>query len=451
MPQSLHTIDRFIYGQLHDLNEDPKTSVWRKLEDQLDKQEEPEHKITFFYARRIAIVFVLVLLSFMLYESSHHSMQNHKGLADKVYHTKYDTIGELANKESNEQYSQQTDDKLVTVPSLSYLDEKNFSAADETSFKLTRHLPDNKKINTDDEGTLLTQAANTGVKKILPIPPIYGINRKHPFFFLIPISSGSQPIVSSNKKKSETAGTKNVWLLSPWVAREWTNYRLKEDVPDGTTLPAVAYVQQVQSKELREPSFAGGLHIERKLGKSFRLQSGISFAQSAVAIIPQKIAAERNSDGTIGYRYNTSSGYAFMKPSFAANPVIGDSLSAAKAQHNLSYIQMPLILKWQKKVKKFTLSTGAGSSLNILTKATLETEMNDATNREMVTANRLKGIKNMYADFIVNAGINYELNDQLGITVSPYYRTALTSINQNNVVKTYPYSAGLAIAWAYKF
>jgi hypothetical protein len=207
----------------------------------------------------------------------------------------------------------------------------------------------------------------------------------------------------------------------------------------------------VQSKERREPSFAGGLRIERKLNKNFWLQSGISFAQSAIAIIPQKIAAERSSDGSIAYRYNTSSGYAFVKPSFAANPVIGDSLSATEAQHNLSYIQVPLTLQWKKKGKKWSLSTGAGVGLNILTKATLETEIKDATNREIVTANRLKGMNKMYADFIVNAGINYDLNSRLGVTVSPYYRTALTSINQNNVVKTYPYSAGLAVACAYKF
>lgn len=451
MPQSLHNIDRFIYGELNDLNEDPKTSVWRKLEDQLDQQEEPERKIRFFYTKRVAIVAFLVLLSFMLYESSHHSIQKQEGIADKVDDTKSDAAGELTHEASNEQESNSSNDNLVAAPSSSYSDGKEFSLADETAFRSSSDLLDNKKTATGNEATLPSQARNSDGKNVLQIQPFYGINREQPFFLLTPIISGYKPILSLNEKKPKQSSTKSEWLLSPWVAREWTNYRLEEDVPDGTTLPPAAYVLQVQSKERREPSFAGGISIERKLNKCFWLQSGISFAQSAIAIVPQKIAAERNSDGTIGYRYNTSSGYAFIKPSFAANPVIGDSLSATEAQHNLSYIQVPLTLQWKKKGKKLSLSTGAGVGLNILTKATLETEMKDVTNREIVTANRLKGMNKMYADFIVNAGVNYELNNKLGITVTPYYRTALTSINQNNVVKTYPYSAGLAIACAYKF
>jgi hypothetical protein len=216
MPQPLHNIDRFIYDELHDLNEDPKTSVWRKLEDQLDQQEEPERKIRFFYTKRVAIVAFLVLWSLTLYELSHHSAKNQQGLSVKIYDTKSDDTDELTNEASNEQQSNLSGDNLVSRPSLSYLDGKNFSVADETAFSSSNGVLDNKTTDTGNASTLSSQTSNTDGRNALLIQPIYPHQISvvaNPYFFLMKksLSSPAQKANGYSRPGWPGNGQTTVW------------------------------------------------------------------------------------------------------------------------------------------------------------------------------------------------------------------------------------------------
>lgn len=458
MSEPLRNIDRFVFDELHDLNEEPKTAVWRKLEARLDEQEEAHHPLPPSYAKRVAALVLFLLLWIVIDESANRFHNDGKSVAMLN-----------AGKTDGE--------KNVTVASTAGLEG--------TTKAVTTNFTESRRLNKGVKGVAPTQwQLNTG-QKLFVANADNGINDgREQFVFRHRLQSRSQdekvpgffahltvvnlPLQQNTERTRTVAPSermanalllnygykktirKAAWVIILWQATEWTNYHLEEDVPDGAAVPAAAYVNQVQSKEQHEPSLAVGIKLERQLTNDVWLQSGLSYARSAIAIVPQTVIAESNKDGSIGYRYNTSSGYAYIKPSFT-NPAVGDSLLATEAQHNLSYVQVPVTLQWKKDIKKFSFSTGAGIGVNILTKATLETEVKDASNKEIVLVNRLTGMKKMYADLLLNAGMAYTLNKNIRITAGPYLRTAVASINNNNVVKTYPYSFGLAVGCSYKF
>ena len=203
--------------------------------------------------------------------------------------------------------------------------------------------------------------------------------------------------------------------------------------------------QVIQKRETHLLSYAAGVLISYNVNKRISLQSGITWSSSNINIDPNKIYAVKDNSGDIKYRYNTSSGYGYILPSFSSSPAIGDSLYTRTSVHTLQFISIPLVARYRFIHKKFSLDPCIGIAFNFLTKASLTTEVNDDTNSENEVITKLNGLKKINYSFLFTSELQYQASKKWYFIAAPYFKYALAPINNGSVVKTYPYNIGLGI------
>ena len=258
-------------------------------------------------------------------------------------------------------------------------------------------------------------------------------------------------IVNTNiQQKKPGSDFKTYWELTALATRELARYNLENDISDNNSNQQDEKTQ-IEQRENHEPSFSVGLLASYEFKKYWALQTGLIYSNTAIVIDPQKIYATAENNGNVAYKYNLSSGYAFVKPNFGLPPSVGDSISTSQAQHNLKYFSIPIILKYKLTNKRLSIAPGIGLSANFLTSATIQTEVEDALNKEAVTISKLDGTKLFYAGVIANADIQYKISSKFSLNMIPSFRYAITPVTKNNIVKTYPYSFGLGAGITFRF
>jgi hypothetical protein len=132
-------------------------------------------------------------------------------------------------------------------------------------------------------------------------------------------------------------------------------------------------------------------------------------------------------------------------------PAVGDSITTSDAKHLLKHISVPLSLKYKIGKNKLTVSPSAGIEANFITSAKVEVGIDLASNREIVTVNKLKGIRSFYWSAVTGVEASYRVNKKMSVNVQPVFRYALSPITKNNVVETFPYSFGIRAGVTIKF
>ena len=251
--------------------------------------------------------------------------------------------------------------------------------------------------------------------------------------------------ISTTKKSNEKKRKffRPFWMISGFVSYDQAGYQLDSDEPFAIT--------RVKYQEAHEPSFSLGFLLTRQLTNRWGLQSGVIYSNTVIGLRPQKTYAFRDPTGDVAYKYITSSGFAFIKPGFGPQPLIGDSLTTAEAKHTIENITIPLAIKYTVLDKKISITTGAGIEANVITKANLEIEIEDSVNSEIVYVRKLNGAKSFYWSFVADAELKYNINKKLSLTLRPIYRHAISPITKNNVVETFPLSFGLGAGITIKF
>jgi hypothetical protein len=278
-------------------------------------------------------------------------------------------------------------------------------------------------------------------EKIYAVPTTEKISRRLPVLLSV-ANSPLTATATNDKSPAKVSSFKPYWFLSGYLSYDRANYRLDNDLPAAPT---------IKQREEQEPSFSAGLLITRQVKKQWGLQTGFIYSNTAIAISPQKMYALQESAGSVAYKYVTSSGYAYVKPGFGSPPSVGDSLTTAKGKHTLQHISVPLIIKYTVTKNKISFTPGAGIAANFLTSAKVETEIEDPFNREIVSINKLKGIKSFYWSVVADAEVQYKINSKLSVSIRPSLRYAISPITKNSDVETFPYSVGLGIGIKCRF
>jgi hypothetical protein len=259
------------------------------------------------------------------------------------------------------------------------------------------------------------------------------------------------PAIYPQKSLSETSdkkqkNSKYKFTLLTFAGPDYTDYRLINDRHNNYDNKT-----GIETRERSDLSFSFGILLGYAVSKRITVQSGITYAASNISINPTEIYAEKNNAGLIKYRYNTSYGYGYLQPSFSSSPAVGDSLFADGANHTLHYITVPVIVKYKIGKKKLTFNPGMGVGLNILTKATLTTDLVDNLNRETESISKLEGVKKLSTSLIFTPEFQYQLSKKVNLSLSPTFKYSLGPINKGNVVKTDPYTIGVGLGVVYKF
>jgi hypothetical protein len=168
---------------------------------------------------------------------------------------------------------------------------------------------------------------------------------------------------------------------------------------------------------------------------------------------PKKIFAKMDADGKVKYRFDCSSGYTYisLKSGTAATPVVGDSVVAAASTNTLKYIGVPLALTYTVNLGKFNIVPTFGTVANFLAKQQIETEITQPGSSEKQTINSIQGLKSSYFNLFSGISFEYNLNKRVAFSVIPSGNFALTAINKNAAVKSYPNSFALTGGIKIKF
>lgn len=243
---------------------------------------------------------------------------------------------------------------------------------------------------------------------------------------------------------------KPYWAITGFASHEWGQYHLNNELSDNTS-GIQNQQEEISNRENHESSLSIGLFALHQLTQHFGYKTGLLFSSASISIDPQEMYATTEPDGTIGYKYITSSGYAYINPKFGIPPSLGDSLQSANAQHKLQSLVIPLQLVYRINYRKFSIMPSAGISINVITKASVHTMVKDAFNKENVVIQSLYGMRKVYLGFMADVNFQYNYSKRWSLNVLPILRYALSPITKNNVVKTYPYSVGISAGITYHF
>lgn len=493
MDKNLQNTDDIFKKAYQQYEEKPSADAWEKLNALLDKENKPQYKKRVIGWKLIAAM--LLLLSggiVFIYEFRKSKSEN--DLVKKETHSdsaaakinKPSDDDAIKNNNSGKKVIPQSDNTIVdrsVTPNKKTVDitqkDNNILTDEEKILPGTKQ----KKYNKIGKQKINSQPKNfaTGKNKIkepaindfaeeTPIPQT-NADRK---LMILPVERMAFPkmdmanitvptiktnalwdslltasVVAINKKKS-AKNFKPYWTFTPFASNDWAQYQLDNDVPETTGINHNEK-EEIYKREKHESGFSAGVFGSLQITKRFGIKTGLIFSKILIGIAPQEIYAAKEPNGTVAYKYVTSSGYGYIKPGFGLSPAVGDSIRTMEAEHNLQFITIPLQVTYKFTKKNFSVIPAVGIGINLITHAKIHTEVTDALNREMVTITGLNGMQNFYLGFMADVNLQYNYNNRLSFNLFPAFKYAITPITKSNVVKTYPYSFGIGAGISYKF
>ncbi|MEO9146325.1 MAG: outer membrane beta-barrel protein [Ginsengibacter sp.] len=191
-----------------------------------------------------------------------------------------------------------------------------------------------------------------------------------------------------------------------------------------------------------------GALIDYTISRHWGLQSGITLARSEFELEyekPETLYAQPDNSGAIKYKLASPLGDAYVKPSFSNNPNIGDSIFSKSTAYNLRYIGIRLAVKYNFSKGKFNLNLLGGVSANFLTRGQLTTELESGNDNETETTDKIYGLKPFYLSGLAGIGVDYNIYKKFFLCFSPTVQFALSAVNSNVFVQSYPNSLGFVL------
>ena len=262
-----------------------------------------------------------------------------------------------------------------------------------------------------------------------------------------------------NSPDASTAIAKNKTLKSPkpfhftvmpFYAPQYSFNRLEDDHHDPGQQPGNGR-DAIKKDEPHEKVSSFGILVAVPLGKKWSLQSGITYLDKEINIEPKKIYAKLDNDGKVKYRFDCSSGYTYISPKTGTTPAVGDSISAAASTNILQYLGIPLAVNYTFSLGKFSVIPTVGTTINFLTKQKIETELIQGTSNEKQSISTIEGLKKTYFSAFTGIALEYNVNKRIALNITPSGNFALSSINKNAAVKSYPNTFGVAAGIKIKF
>ncbi|MCD4790487.1 MAG: outer membrane beta-barrel protein, partial [Bacteroidales bacterium] len=108
-------------------------------------------------------------------------------------------------------------------------------------------------------------------------------------------------------------------------------------------------------------------------------------------------------------------------------PVYKETESSASIQNRYIYIEIPVLFGFHTTKKKLNFEIGTGISFGFLISA--KGNLPDLTNNSLVEINNsTEFIRSTSINYILNAGIQYQINKRISIIVKPNYKRNLSSL-----------------------
>jgi cell division protein FtsL len=456
--------------EINSMSQQPRGHIWENIEKQLDKTDVKNYRDKFTQLRKKAFLLLVLFIGFLAYLIIYVATVKYKTSNNRVA-TK-ESMGQITNQQTNNTIAAKHGDELIKQAVPTQTTKDIFTAKGEVgdaTLEIVVH--DKVRLATKEKALIKITNGNTGEVEPLPIyelstfvntlrrqqfqPTVIGViaapamrikneNPINSFFKKDSFSMSKYNQPAKSNYKQDNYGTK--FTITAFAGPSYSAYHLENDEVNNYDNK-----NGIANREQSDLSVSGGVLLGYNINHSLSIHLGLMYSASNINIDPTKIYAENDNAGSIKYRYNTSSGYGYLLPSFSASPAVGDSLFANGANHTLRYVTVPLMLKHKLGNKKLTFHPGLGLLFNFLTKASLTTDVQDRFNREREYITKIEGIKKFGTSVLLSPEVQYQLSKKWSISAMPYFKYSLGSINKGTIVKTYPYTVGLGLGAVHKF
>ena len=232
-----------------------------------------------------------------------------------------------------------------------------------------------------------------------------------------------------------------------------------------------AFAKQMTESEQPLVSYSGGLALSYKISKRFTIQSGLYYSS-----LGQKLDGINSFDGfqsfsntkgsnnfkiltTAGTIY-TSNPNVFLSgngpdsriltaytsnvfdPTKASLQPVNNSLD-----QNLSFLELPVVLRYKLVDKTFGINLIGGLSYNLLVHNSVYTTLDG----NKYPIGDTKGINPLTLSSSLGMGMEYNFSDKLSLNLEPTFRYYLNPFSINTGSYIHPYSFGIFSGVSYKF
>lgn len=254
----------------------------------------------------------------------------------------------------------------------------------------------------------------------------------------------SKPLQSLEQSQTENPSR---FSLSAFFSPEIiTGYNFKNNDLRGSQVESV-----IKSEEKRNFSFSAGTKLEYELSSCLSISAGIGYQTFSFNFNPGVIYAQKQSDGDVGYSITTSSGVVEC-PYYYGAPKVGDSLTM-NTNSTRRYLEIPLQLKYAFINKaKYKLYLNGGIEANVcLGESTTMNWQDYWNNSGVATVNSTVGSSAMYFSYYVGMGADYKICKHISLYAEPGFHNAISSIDNNTPVVSYPWIFSLTTGMIYRF
>ncbi len=440
MNKDLKNIDRLFHNNLKGLQDIPPAHLWSGIEEALNSTPETSFNTGASQSKKrwfTAVAFLLLLAGIgsavvLNNASNNNSTDNHHPII--ISHQDTKTINQVAPPEYQHSI-QQNPSRLLTTSPLLAMNSPVLRGEVITDFPLSADEPANS-----GRLTLLAEPvqaiAAQGQIQINAIAPAPSEIKEIPAPIVSNASVAAESITNIKIKKL----TKRL-SFTVFFAPDITTRNLEQDNSSSSSEKN----EIVRTERNSALDYTIGARIDYALSKRLSIQSGISFSSNTINIASKTIFAGYDVDGTVKYRYNCSSGYAYFKPATTAAPLAaGDSTEALSSSTVLHYVNIPIALKYNYSIgRRLTLFAQAGITARLITKHSIAAVYAIGNTKEHTT-DQIQGLKTGYMNGVVGLGADYSLNRHLSVSVFPSFNFATTAINRNSPVKAYPNTLSIA-------
>ena len=429
MNRNLHQVDHIFKEALEQWEELPARKLWSTIEGRLEQEQSQAKPYKGIFIKSIVLVLILLLVSKNIY---HAAIKNPPASINYISSPNFEKI----------KFGEKTMKQEIVSKTKAGID----------SFK--RNSFSEEVLNVSRSNAFISSEAEDRILKSVPLrpgnasinPPLEAFNGllSTPIDEKRTLDLHARDIGSKNEHANQL--TSSAFSIGLFFSQAITSYHLKESLKSNQLNR-----NEFKNSEEQELSTIAGVLVSYDLNKHWTLQTGINFSNTIILIDPKTIYAEEDGKGNIQYRYNSSSGYAYVLPSFSTAPNIGDSLYTLEASHSLKYLGIPLGGKFYFKKGKLSFFASADATINLLLRGEIETSIEDGINTEIEVIRKLNGLKKIYFSLSTEIGVEYQLSNRFSFELAPSARFALNSINKQTLVKSYPYSLGVATGIRYRF
>ncbi len=501
MSEPIDDIDKFFLDNIDPLQEAPPANIWQNVEASLDKDNAEKYKRKAVFFKRLSAALLLLLLGTGIYEVSYKSKKTNDSpainAAGAAALNKGSDNKDATNNEQNAKPGstgkQQTERSNIISPlntSTTIALNTNNGNTNHTGNrikKITAVVPGisnglnsagkmvqweqpvlNTGIKKDDLAVVTKKqtptakaAENNGLQNSLPATvdqlssPQDGVAANvKPGLHTTP--GDREPLktitpLDIKNKKNISKNLSSPFSLTAFFSPQIAGYSLRDDDDHFPGARDDDDKDKIRNRESHKFSYAAGLMVNYKVADKWTIQTGINISKTRINVDPTTIYANKDNTGKIQYRYNSSSGYAYVLPSFSSSPTVGDSCFTGRSVNSLKYIGIPVNIAYTIAVKKWRIQPTIGVGANFLVHSEIETQLKSGADEEGKDITNIHGLRSVYFNVMASAEVLYPLSKKFSFSISPAIRLALTSINKNNVVQSFTNSLGTIIGINYKF